>query len=106
VQASLGWLASALGTFIHFFFAVAWGVLFAYVWPYFRRRGLEATLVALPYAMIAWVVMHVAIMLASANHPNYYDPNVVIGGFMSHFFFAVPLALYVKHHTAMRDEVR
>jgi len=22
---------------------------------------------------------------------------VIIGGFMSHFFYAVPLALYVKH---------
>src|SRR5580765_6873083 len=27
VQASLGWLASVVGTFIHFFFAVVWGVL-------------------------------------------------------------------------------
>jgi hypothetical protein len=97
VQASLGWLASPIGTFIHFFFAVAWGVLFACIWPYFRRRGFEATFVALPYAMIAWIVMHIAIMVASDNHPNYYDPNVIIGGFMSHFFFAVPLALYVKH---------
>jgi hypothetical protein len=96
VQASLGLLASVVGTFIHFLFAVVWGVLFASIWPYFRRHGFEATLVALPYAMIAWIVMHAAIMVASDNHPNYYDPNVVIGGFMSHFFFAVPLALYVK----------
>jgi hypothetical protein len=100
VQTSLGWLASVIGTFIHFLFAVAWGVLFAYIWPYFRRRGFEATFVALPYAMIAWIVMHLAIMVTSDNHPNYYDPNVIIGGFMSHFFFAVPLALYVKHRLA------
>ena len=97
VQTSLGWLATPIGTFIHFFFAVAWGVLFAYIWPYFRRRGFEATLVALPYAMVAWIVMHIAIMVASDTHPNYYDPNVIIGGFMSHFFFAVPTALYVKY---------
>jgi hypothetical protein len=102
VQASLGWLATPVGTFIHFFFAVAWGVLFAYLWPYFRRRGFEATFVALPYAMIAWIVMHIAIMVASDNHPNYYDPNVIIGGFMSHFFFAVPTALYVKHRMPTR----
>jgi len=100
VQTSLGWLAYVVGTFIHFLFAVIWGVLFAYVWPYFRRRGYEATLVALPYAMIAWIVMHLAIMVASDNHPNYYDPNVIIGGFMSHFFFAVPMALYVKNRIA------
>jgi len=91
VQASLGWLATPIGTFIHFFFAVAWGVLFAYIWPYFRRRGFEATFVALPYAMVA-----------SDNHPNYYDPNVIIGGFMSHFFFAVPTALYVKRRMPTR----
>jgi hypothetical protein len=102
VQTSLGWLAYVIGTFIHFLFAVVWGVLFAYVWPYFRRRGFEATLVALPYAMIAWIVMHLAIMVASDNHPNYYDPNVIIGGFMSHFFFAVPMALYVKDRMAKR----
>ena len=81
---------------ILFGLAVAWGVLFAYIWPYFRRRGFEATFMALPYAMIAWIVMHLAIMVASDNHPNYYDPNVIIGGFMSHFCFAVPMALYVK----------
>jgi len=96
VQVSLGLLAYVVGTVIHFFFAVVWGVLFAGIWPYFRRRGYEATFVALPFAMIAWIVMHVAIMVASDNHPNYYDPNVIIGGFMSHFFFAVPMALYVK----------
>jgi len=104
VQASLGLVASVVGTFIHFFFAVVWGVLFACIWPYFRRRGFEATFVALPYAMFAWIVMHVAIMVASDNHPNYYDPNVIIGGFMSHFFFAVPMALYVKDR--MSSKVR
>jgi hypothetical protein len=41
---------------------------------YFRRRGFEATLVALFYAMVAWIVMHIAIMIVSSNHPNYYDP--------------------------------
>jgi hypothetical protein len=96
VQESLGALAYLVGTGIHFFFAIAWGVLFAWIWPYFRRRGYEATLVALLYAVLAWIVMHVAIMIASDNHPNYYDPVVIIGGFMSHFFFTVPLALIVK----------
>ena len=71
-------------------------MLFAFLWPYFRRRGYEATLVALFYAVIIWIVMHVAIAIASANHPNYLDPNVIIGGFMSHFFYTVPLALVVK----------
>ena len=76
------------------------GVLFAYSWPYFRR----AVKPGLPFAMIAWIVMHIAIMVASDNHPNYYDPNVIIGGFMSHFFFAVPMALYVKDR--MSSKVR
>jgi hypothetical protein len=96
LQQSLGWLAYVLGTGIHFFFSIAWGLLFAWLWPYFRRRGYEATLVALFYAVVAWIVMHAAIMVASDNHPDYYDPVVVIGGFMSHFFFTVPLALIVK----------
>jgi hypothetical protein len=101
VQASLGWMATVLGTAIHFLFALIWGVIFAWMWPSFRRRGLEATLVALPFAMIVWIVMHVAIMVTSDSHPNYYDPNVIIGGFMSHFFFAVPMALYVKHRMSL-----
>ena len=102
-QQSLGLLASVLGTAIHFSFALAWGVLFALIWPFFRRRGIEATLVALFYAVFAWIVMHAAIMLVSSNHPNYYDPAVVIGGFMSHFFFTVPLALTVKYRLAGYD---
>jgi hypothetical protein len=96
VQQSLGALSYALGTAIHFFFALAWGVLFAAIWPFFRRQGWEATLVALFYAVFAWIVMHLAIMAVGTNHPNYADPNVVIGGFLSHIFFTVPLALVVK----------
>ena len=96
VQESLGWLAYVVGTSIHFVFSAAWGVLFALIWPWFRQRGHEATLVALFYAVGAWIVMHVAIMMASDNHPNYYDPVVIIGGCMSHFFFTIPLALIVK----------
>jgi hypothetical protein len=96
VQDSLGALAYVVGTGIHFFFALAWGVAFAAVWPAFRRRGYEATLVALFFAVILWIVMHVAIAVVSSNHPNYLDPNVIIGGFMSHIFYAVPLALVVK----------
>lgn len=96
VQTSLGIWAYIVGTGIHFFFAIGWGVLFAAIWPYFRRRGYEATLVALFYAVIAWIVMHVAIMIASNNHPDYFDPVVIVGGFMSHIFFTVPLALTVK----------
>ena len=41
--------------------------------------------------------MHVAIAIVSFNHPDYLAPNVTIGGFMSHIFFTVPLALVVKH---------
>lgn len=99
-QSSLGLLAYVIGVGIHFFFALAWGVLFALVWPYFRRRGYEATFIALFYAVIAWLVMHLAIVLVSSSHPNYTDPNVVIGGFMSHIFFTVPLALVVKRQLA------
>ncbi|WP_455925232.1 hypothetical protein [Pseudomonas putida] len=96
VQEALGLWAYLLGTVIHFTFAIGWGVLFAAVWPYFRRRGHEATFIALFYAIIAWVAMHVAISIASDNHPNYFDPAIIIGGFMSHFVFTVPLALTVK----------
>ncbi len=96
VQEQLGGLAYLLGTGIHFFFCLAWGVLFAYLWPSLHRRGYEAALAAMGYAFIIWIVMHAAIMIATNDHPNYFDPNVVIGGFMSHFFYTVPLALYVK----------
>jgi hypothetical protein len=96
VQDNLGALAYVVGTGIHFFFCFVWGIAFAFAWPWFRRRGYEATLVALFFAVVLWIVMHVAIALVSDNHPNYLDPMVVIGGFMSHLFFTVPLALIVK----------
>jgi hypothetical protein len=101
VQDSLGLASYVVGTGIHFVFAIGWGILFAMIWPYFRRRGFESTFVALFYAVIAWIVMHVAIMIASGNHPNYYDPAVIVGGFMSHIFFTVPLALVVKRRLAI-----
>ena len=100
VQEQLGTAAYFVGTGIHFLFALAWGVLFAYLWPIFRRRGYEATLVALFYAVVIWIVMHAAIMVATTSHPDYFDPMVVIGGFMSHFFYTVPLALIVKQRLA------
>jgi hypothetical protein len=102
VQGSLGWMAYLVGTGIHFSFSIVWGILFAWMWPHLRKRGYEATLVALFYAVIAWTVMHVAIMFASDNHPNYFDPVVIIGGVMSHLFFTVPLALVVKRQLAGR----
>jgi predicted anti-sigma-YlaC factor YlaD len=96
VQDGLGALSYPLGTAIHLAFALAWGVLFALIWPAFRRRGIEATLVALFYAVTAWIVMHVAIAVTSSSHPDYLDANVIIGGVLSHIFFTVPLALVVK----------
>jgi len=101
-QEELGLWAYLVGTAIHFAFAIAWGVLFAFIWPFLRARRVEATLAALFYAVLAWVVMHLAIMAVSTSHPNYADPNVIIGGFMSHFFFTIPLALVVKHRLAGR----
>ena len=100
VQDQLGGIAYLVGTGIHFVFALGWGVAFAFAWPWFRRRGYEATLVALGFAVFLWIVMHVAIAVVSDNHPNYLDPAVIIGGFMSHLFYAVPLALFVKHRFA------
>lgn len=96
IQESLGWIAYLVGTGIHFSFSMAWGVLFAWLWPHFRERGYEATFLALIYAVLAWIVMHAAIMIASDNHPDYFDPGVIVGGFMSHFFFTIPVALIVK----------
>lgn len=100
VQESLGSLAYLLGTGIHFLFAAIWGAAFALVWPAYRKRGWEATLLALFYAVILWIVMHVAIAIAGDDHPDYLDPAVVIGGFMSHFFYTVPLALFVRRKMA------
>jgi hypothetical protein len=100
VQDSLGAVSYLVGTGIHFFFALAWGVVFALIWPTFARRGVEASLVGMFFAVFVWIVMHVAIAVVSSNHPNYLDPNVVVGGFMSHLFYAVPLALFVKSRLA------
>lgn len=93
---AIGAWAYPLGTLIHFGFAIIWGVLFAMLWPFVRRRGYEATFMAIPYAAVAWVAMHVAISISSRDHPNYYDPVVIIGGVMSHIFFSVPMALVIK----------
>jgi hypothetical protein len=51
VQESLGAAAYVLGTGIHFFFCLVWGALFALIWPSLHRRGYEATLAAMFYAI-------------------------------------------------------
>ena len=76
-------------------------MLFAFIWPSLRRGGIEARLAALFYAVIAWIAMHVAIAIAFSSHPDYLDPNMVIGGFMSRFFFTVPLALIIKRQLSV-----
>jgi hypothetical protein len=86
VQQGLGIWASVLGTLTHFGFAIVWGAGFAAIWPWFRQRGWEATSLALLFALVLWVVMHGAIMIAGHEYLNYLDPNVVIGGVMSHRF--------------------
>jgi len=63
VQEQLGPLAYLLGTVIHLVFSLGWGVLFAILWPFVRRSGVEATPVALFYAMAAWIVMHALIAI-------------------------------------------
>lgn len=100
VQHALGIWASVIGIATHFGFAGVWGIIFATIWPPFARRGWEATTLALPFALVLWVVMHAAISFAGYEHPNYLDPNVIIGGVMSHLFYAVPLALVVRRATA------
>lgn len=89
--------AALLGIAIHFGFAAAWGVGFALAWPRLTRAGVEATLAALILAPVLWVVMHGAIVLAGHRHPDYSDPQVVIGGILSHVFYTVPMALWIKH---------
>ena len=100
-QEAVGAFAYLIGTGIHFAFSLAWGVAFALAWPWFRRRGWEASLLAMVFAAILWIVMHAAIAVAGDDHPDYLDPNVVIGGFVSHLFYALPLALYVKRRLAI-----
>ncbi len=41
-RSRLAALAYVIGTGIHFFFSLVWGVLFAWIWPYFRDRGYES----------------------------------------------------------------
>lgn len=100
VQENLGLLSYLVGTSIHFSFALFWGAAFAWAWPAFHKRGWEATLVALFFAVFLWTVMHIAIAIAGDDHPDYLDPAIVIGGFMSHFFYTIPLALIVKKRLA------
>ena len=88
------------GACIWVYKALVWGAVFAPIWPGFRRRDWEATLLALIYAVSFWIVMQMAITIAAQDHPDYIDPVVISGGFMSHFFIPIPLALHVKRRLA------
>lgn len=82
---------------VHFITAMAWGVLFALIWPSLQRKQIEATLAALFFGIFAWVVMHNVVLAAFSPQPPTYTTYVVLNGFVSHTFaFSVPLALIVK----------
>ncbi len=94
---SLGAGAFALGVAIHFLVAVLWGLGFALVWPALRARSIEATLAALFYGVIAWVVMHNVVLALFSPAPPTYTVYSVINGLMAHTFaFSVPMALIIK----------
>ena len=82
---------------VHFGTSLFWGVLFALLWPFFRRRQAEATLVALFFGVFAWVFMHNVLLAAFAPNPPTYTTYSVLNGLVSHTFaFSVPIALVVK----------
>jgi len=94
---ALGPGAFALGVVIHFATALAWGLTFAFLWPALKARGVEATLAALVFGIVAWMVMHNVLLATFSPNPPVYTTLSVINGLMSHTLaFAVPLALVVK----------
>ena len=100
---SLGLGAFGLGIVIHFATALIWGVVFAWLWPALRARGVEATLAALVFGIVAWIVMHNVLLATFSPNPPVYTVLSVINGFMSHALgFAVPMALVIKARMAER----
>jgi len=90
-------LALLVSTCVHFLTACAWGIAFAWIWPFFRRRQIEVTLVALFFGVLAWIIMHNIVLAIFSPDPPAYTTYSVLNGFVSHTFgFAVPLALIVK----------
>ncbi len=86
---------------IHYATAVAWAVPFSWAWPALRARGVEATLAALFYGILAWVVMHNVVLALFSPAPPTYTVYGVLNGFVSHTFaFSVPVALWIKHRGA------
>ena len=92
-----GVLAFVIGLVVHTLTAIVWAVLFAFVWPQLRRWGWEASFAALPFGVLAWVVMHLVILARFSPDPPVYTTYVVINGLMSHMIaLMVPVALVVK----------
>ena len=90
-------VAFLLGAVIHCATGMAWGVIFALIWPTLRQAGTEATLAALGFGVVAWVVMHIVVLAVFSPLPPIYTPDIVINGMMSHMVaFSVPLALVVQ----------
>ncbi len=75
--------------------------------PYFSAVMLDSLNAKgggnMAFAVVLWVVMHAAIALTGHQHPDYRNPDVVIGGVMSHLFFAVPLAWVVRSSLSNKD---
>ncbi len=100
----LGALSALLGVGIHFLTAMLWGVGFACLWPSLRARGIEATLAALCYGILAWIIMHNVLLALFSPAPPTYTTYSVLNGFVSHTFaFTVPMALTIKRLLRQRS---
>lgn len=93
-------MALVVSALVHFATAMVWGVLFSVSWPALRKRQIEATLAALCFGILAWVVMHNIVLAIFSPNPSTYTVYSVLNGLVSHTFaFAVPVALIVKRYS-------
>lgn len=85
-----------IGIVIYFVFVLLWGIVFVVIWLWFCWCGFEVMFVVLFFVIVVWIVMYVLIMIVLSNYLNYFDLNVIIGGFMLYFVFVVLFVLVVK----------
>jgi hypothetical protein len=70
--------------------------VFVFAWPYFRRSGYEATLVALFFAIVLWIVNAHRDRCRNGGPSELPRPKRNDRWLDVAFFYAVPLALIVK----------
>ncbi|MFZ1019121.1 MAG: hypothetical protein WAN39_14780 [Candidatus Cybelea sp.] len=102
-----GWATAALGTLMHFFVSIVWGILFVLAALRFRRLRDHALTAGIVLGVVAMAVMRLVIHFGHAVVRPFPSPGIFLYILAGHVvFFGIPVALVATNLLRERPEIR